>query len=120
MLWGYDADHPFEREARALAESGLAFFVCPGTSSWQSFGGRTANMLANTAAAAAAGLAHGARGLMVTDWGDRGHLQPPPIACAGFARAAELAWGGAGALGEGGAAAARLAQALDAHVFRDP
>src|SRR6185503_16024740 len=57
MLWGYDADHPFEGEAGALARSGLAFFVCPGTSSWQSFGGRTGNMLANTAAAAAARLA---------------------------------------------------------------
>src|SRR5690606_20159639 len=73
LLWGYEADHPFAREAELVAASGLPFLVCPGTSAWQSFGGRTANMLANIAAAAGSGAAHGAAGMLVTDWGDCGH-----------------------------------------------
>ena len=40
MLWGYEADHPFEQETRTLADAGLPFYVCPGTSSGQSIGGR--------------------------------------------------------------------------------
>jgi hypothetical protein len=120
LLWGYDAGHPFERQARLAAASGLPFCVCPGTSSWQSFGGRTGNMLANVAAAARAGRAAGARGLLVTDWGDRGHLQPLAASAAGFAHAAELAWSGADEPLAPDAGASRLAAQLDAHVFRDP
>ncbi|MCZ6597456.1 MAG: family 20 glycosylhydrolase [Planctomycetota bacterium] len=92
LLWGYEADHPFEREAAALAESGLAWHICPGTSSWQSIAGRTDNMLANVAAAARHGVAHGATGLFVTDWGDRGHWQPLPVSYPGFLYAAALGW----------------------------
>ncbi|HEX6882622.1 MAG TPA: family 20 glycosylhydrolase, partial [Planctomycetota bacterium] len=92
MLWGYEADHPFERETATLAEAGLPFYVCPGTSSWQSIGGRLDNMLANVHSAATWGAERGARGLLVTDWGDRGHLQPPCTAWSGFAVAASLAW----------------------------
>jgi hexosaminidase len=123
MLWGYDAGHPFAEEARTVAASGLSFYVCPGTSSWQSFGGRTGNMLANVSAAARSGVETGAEGLLVTDWGDRGHHQPLPISFAGWAHAADQAWNPAGApqaLERPDAAAARLAAALDAHVFRDP
>ena len=92
MLWGYEADHPFEAETQTLAEAGLAFYVCPGTSSWQSIGGRLENMLANVHSAAKWGAARGAKGLLVTDWGDRGHLQPPFVSLPGFMTAAALAW----------------------------
>jgi hypothetical protein len=92
MLWGYEADHPFERETATLAEAGLPFTVCPGTSSWQSIGGRLDNMLANIRSAAHWGAKRGARGLLVTDWGDRGHLQPPFASLPGFLVAADLAW----------------------------
>jgi len=92
MLWGYEADHPFERETATLAEAGLPFTVCPGTSSWQSIGGRLDNMLANVHSAATWGAARGAKGLLVTDWGDRGHLQPPCTAWPGIVVSASLAW----------------------------
>jgi len=92
MLWGYEADHPFERETATLAEAGLPFTVCPGTSSWQSLGGRLDNMLANITSAAHWGARRGARGLLVTDWGDRGHLQPPSVSLPGFLVAADQAW----------------------------
>src|SRR6185295_16896207 len=91
-LWGYEADHPFEEQTQTLADAGLPFYVCPGTSSWQSIGGRLDNMLANVHSAAHWGAARGARGLLVTDWGDRGHLQPAFASWPGFLVAAEASW----------------------------
>lgn len=108
MLWGYEADHPFERETATLAEAGLPFTVCPGTSSWQSIGGRLDNMRANITSAAHWGAKRGARGLLVTDWGDRGHLQPPSVSLPGFAVAADQAWNPEAELDVGGRTFGRL------------
>ena len=47
LNWGYEADHPFDAEASRFSQSGVPFYVCPGTSSWCSIAGRTDNMLAN-------------------------------------------------------------------------
>jgi len=74
--WGYEADHPFDREAKAFAGAGLDFYVCPGTSSWNSLCGRVENMRSNVEAAEKAGRLFGAKGLLMTDWGDGGHWQP--------------------------------------------
>jgi len=115
LLWGYDGEHPFEREARAFAESGLEFRVCPGTSSWQSIAGRTANATANLENAAANGREFGAGGYLVTDWGDRGHLQPPFASAPGLLYGAGCAWNVEGARGR----AADLPALLDAQVFED-
>jgi hypothetical protein len=92
LEWGYEADHPFDNDGRLFAESGVPFFVCPGTSSWLSIAGRTDNMLANQRAAAANGRKHGAVGFLNTDWGDHGHLQYLPISYAGFAAGAAVSW----------------------------
>jgi len=92
LNWGYEADHPFEAEARRFGESGVEFYVCPGTSSWCSIAGRTDNMLANQRAAAEAGLKYGAAGYLNTDWGDHGHLQYLPMSFAGLATGAALSW----------------------------
>ncbi len=113
LEWGYEAGHPFERNLAAFRASGLEFYVCPGTSSWQSFAGRTHNLLANLASAAAEGKRAGARGLLVTDWGDRGHLQPPIASLPGIVAAAAMSWNASSA----SAVAARLPDLLDAHVF---
>ena len=77
--WGYEGNHPFMKEAEAFRKSGLEFYVCPGTSSWRSLGGRVENMRENLEAAERAGRLYGATGYMVTDWGDEGHWQP--LAC---------------------------------------
>ncbi len=92
LVWGYEADFPFEERLARFAESGLEFQVCPGTSSWNSFGGRVTNALGNLQKAAREARRHGARGLLVTEWGDRGHLQPWPTAFLGFAVGAAAAW----------------------------
>ena len=93
LEWGYEADHPFDAHGALFAASGLPFYVCPGTSSWNSLAGRTANMRANLATAAENGLRHGACGYLVTDWGDGGHWQPLAVSLAGYVYGAALAWG---------------------------
>jgi hypothetical protein len=57
VAWGYEAGHDFERELEPLARAGLERWVAPGTSSWQSFGGRPRNALANLGEAARASAA---------------------------------------------------------------
>jgi len=113
---GYDADHPFARDTAAVARSGIPFYVCPGTSSWQSVAGRTANAAANLKSAALHGLEARASGYLVTDWGDRGHLQPIFASFPGFLLGAGFGWNASAA----GNADVDLAALLDAHAFRDP
>ena len=66
--------------------------MCPGTSSWHSFGGRLQNAVGNLALAAIAGYEGGAQGFLITDWGDHGHLQPPSIAELPLSIGAGFAW----------------------------
>jgi hexosaminidase len=94
LNWGYEADHPFDTEAAAFAAAGVPFYVCPGTSSWNSIAGRTDNCLANLRNAATAGRKHGAAGYLITDWGDNGHLQYEPVSYLGFMAGAALSWCG--------------------------
>jgi len=113
LNWGYEADHPFDADSARFAAADRPFLVCPGTSSWNSLVGRTDNMLRNIRAAAAAGKAHGARGLLNTDWGDNGHWQYLPFSYPGLVAGAMESWR-AGSAGE-----AVVADALNRHVFRD-
>ncbi|MDA8017133.1 MAG: family 20 glycosylhydrolase [Thermoanaerobaculia bacterium] len=96
LAWGYEADHDWDavcgKLAAAKARTGLDFWVCPGTSSWNSFTGRTHNTLSNTARAAASARSHGADGYLLCDWGDHGHLQPPPVCLPGLVAGADTAW----------------------------
>lgn len=92
LCWGYKANHPFKDQCARLAAAGREFWVCPGTSSWQSFGGRLQNATGNLALAATVGLDAGARGFLITDWGDHGHLQPPAIAELPLSIGAGFAW----------------------------
>lgn len=92
MVWGYEADHPFDERCALFNGSGIPFYVCCGTSSWNSIAGRTTNALGNLYNAASNGLKHGAVGYLITDWGDNGHWQPPPVSYLGFAYGAALSW----------------------------
>ena len=115
--WGYEDNHPFEERAARLASAGVPFWVCPGTSSWLSLSGRFDNMIGNIRTAAAAGRAHGATGLLVTDWGDMGHHQQPTASEAGFAVCAAMGWA---AQANGDLDAESVAGLLDVHRFDDP
>jgi len=92
LNWGYEADHPFAKEAAQFARANIPFYVCPGTSTWQTIIGRHDNALANLRAAAKVGKRYGAIGFLNTDWGDGGHPQPLAVSWPLFAGGAALAW----------------------------
>jgi len=103
----------FIGQVPSFASTGFPFWVCPGTSTWNSLLGRITNARANLLDAAEVGLAHGAGGYLITDWGDHGHTQPPSASLAPLAYGAAVSWC---------AASNRdldLAAALDLNVFKD-
>ncbi len=112
LVWGYEAECPFAEQAAKLAASGIPFYVCPGTSSWNSIAGRTDNAIGNLRSAAISGVEYGAAGYLITDWGDSGHWQYLPVSYPGYAAGAAFSWNAAG--GEPDWAAA-----LNTHVFED-
>lgn len=92
LEWGYEANHPFAERTAQFAAAGVPFYVCPGTSAWNSLAGRTTNAIGNLLSAAENGLKHGAIGYLNTDWGDSGHWQPLPVSYLGFAVGAAYSW----------------------------
>lgn len=101
------------RNVPTLASAGVPFWVCPGTSSWNSFVGRIDNAYTNLRQSAEVGAAHGAQGYLITDWGDNGHLQPPSISFA------PILYGGAISWCRDTNADADIPAALDRYVFFD-
>jgi hypothetical protein len=103
----------FAEQVRAYADAQFPYWVCPGTSTWNSLVGRLPNARANLWDAAEVGLQRGAAGYLIADWGDNGHLQPPSVSFAPLVYGAALCW-----------CAERnrefdLAWVLDALVFED-
>lgn len=91
--WGYEAFSPFEEHAAALQKAHVPFILCPGTSTWTTLTGRTDNMMGNILNAAKAALAHDGEGVLLTAWGDGGHLEYEPLNDSAMAYAASCIWG---------------------------
>jgi hexosaminidase len=114
LEWGYEFDHPFDAHGAKFAASGVPFYVCPGTASWNSLGGRTDNAIGNLVNAAENGIKHGAIGYLVTDWGDNGHHQPLPVSYLGYGYGAAVSWCLESNRG------LDVARAISTHMFEDP
>lgn len=80
--WGYDATYPFDKNLLKLKKANIKFMAAPGTSSWCSFLGRTNDALLTIYNACIYTKIYGGEGVLVTDWGDFGHLQFLPITLA--------------------------------------
>ena len=95
VIWGYEADSPFAEQCRIVAAAGFQnqFYVAPGAGNWNSFSGRLDIAAANIQLAAQQGQIHGAKGLLLTAWGDNGHHQPWPTLYPPLVLAAVAAWG---------------------------
>ena len=104
----------FATLAGPYARGGVPFRVCPGTSSWLSLLGRLPNALGNLRDAVEMGRAGGAEGVLITDWGDMGHLQPPVVSLPALAFGAAASWCLASQ------SSLDLTRALDLLVLRDP
>ena len=92
LEWGYESDHLYNDRCARIAKTGIPFYVCPGTSSWNTIAGRTDNCTANLINAAWNGLRYGATGFLNTDWGDSGHWQYLPVSYLGFMFGAAVSW----------------------------
>lgn len=92
MEWGYETEHYFDRYCSVLKEKGVRYYVCPGSSTWRTFTGRTDNMMFNVVAAAKSGSFYGAEGLLMTEWGDPGHVHTASVTYLPMVFAAEMAW----------------------------
>ena len=92
MEWGYEANHPYAAHTKRFHDNGVRFYVVPGTSSWNTFIGRTDNALANMRNAAENGIRNGGEGFLLTDWGDGGHWQFLPVSYLPFAFGAGVSW----------------------------
>jgi hexosaminidase len=90
--WGYESSYPYERHCKTLHDAGLSYMVCPGTNSWTSITGRTDNMVSTIESAVVNGVKYGAKGMLLTDWGDLGHWQYLPVSYAGYTVGAALSW----------------------------
>lgn len=95
LAWGYEYNHPFKEQCEQFRKAGVEYLVCPGTSTWQTILGRTTNMIECIRNAMYYGSQNGARGLLMTDWGDNGHHQYYPVSWPGMAMGGGAAWNAA-------------------------
>ena len=91
--WHYEAEDEYP-SVDLFADHGRTFWVCPGTSSWNTLFPRIENSNGNIRNLARAGARRGAEGLLNTDWGDHGHYQPLGQSWYGYAFGAAQAWSG--------------------------
>lgn len=74
IIWGYEDDHPFEKQCSQVAEAGFSqFLVAPGTATWNSLTCRWNIARENIRSAVQSSIRHGAQGILNTSWGDQGH-----------------------------------------------
>jgi hypothetical protein len=113
LAWGYEKNHDFKGNAEKFGKSGVPFYVCPGTSSWNTLTGRTDNCVGNLLNAAENGIKNKTAGFLNTDWGDNGHHQYLPFSYLGMLAGAAYSWS------LKANATADLPAALDAMIFKD-
>ncbi len=92
LNWGYRPTAVTEESCKCFEEANVPYYVCPGTSAWNSIWGMTDRMLGNIKTSSENGLKHGAIGLLNTDWGDLWHLNHLPVSYAGYCYGAAMAW----------------------------
>ncbi len=95
LEWGYSADSFTEELCEMYRRTGLDYYLCPGTSLWNTVTGKTDVMRANVKSAARLGKKYGAAGILLTDWGDGGTCQPFACALLPYATGAAYAWNSA-------------------------
>lgn len=90
--WGYNKTYDFINHAKMLEELKVKYLLAPGTSSWSSITGRFIDMKETIEKSSVAAKQHQGLGILLTDWGDMGHLQYLPFSYLGFIYAAMLSW----------------------------
>lgn len=90
--WGYHKTYDFLGHAKMLEENNVQYILAPGTATWSTITGRYIDMKTTIENSTSAAKAHQGLGILLTDWGDIGHLQYLPSSYIGFAYGAILSW----------------------------
>lgn len=81
--WNYNPLEKFP-SLDTLHSSGIDFWAAGGVSTWNSLFPRVYNAYTNLINYSSASLRKGAKGFLVTDWGDYGHFQPLGLSLYGY------------------------------------
>lgn len=99
LNWQYEPDVDESRTA-LVASTGAAQYVCPAVHCWNALLPRIDTAWNNIFRMAAYGAAHRAEGILVTDWGDYGHVNDPVMSLPGLCYGAQCGWNGGGDCGQ--------------------
>lgn len=91
MNWDYDPNFR-EDHAQKLAATGVTQYLCPGIQGWNQLIDRFDISYRNLRKMATLAHKYHGEGLLVTQWGDYGHIQDPESAAPGIAYAGAMAW----------------------------
>lgn len=90
--WEYEAHVSIEEGCKALRDNGFEFYVGCGTSTWNALGGRWNNAYNHIIQSIDCAIRYGAKGMLVTEWGDNGHIQQLPFQIPPIIVAGVLSW----------------------------
>lgn len=94
LVWGYDVINTscFEGVCAPVAERGIDFYICPGDGTWECATCRFDMMALNVRKAADVGKKYGAKGYLLTAWGNTGTVSFPIFGVVPYCLAALYAW----------------------------
>lgn len=90
--WGYNKAYDFVNHAKMLEELKVKYLLAPGTSTWSSITSRFIDMKETIENSTCSSKKYHGLGILLTDWGDMGHLQYLPSSYLGFIYGAMLSW----------------------------
>lgn len=92
LVWGYDSKFSAGKNLNLFKNADIEYYVCPGTSTWNSIIGRNHDAFLNLENAALKGKEYNAKGFLNTCWGDYGHWQPLSVSYPTILLGAAYAW----------------------------
>jgi hypothetical protein len=95
IAWRYEdpaKGRSLEYDAQLLEKSGRPFWLAPGLGNWNSFTGRLDVAIANLTECMRVAKEHECEGVLVTSWGDNGHMEPPSISFVPLVLGGAYAW----------------------------
>ena len=90
--WGYNVDYPYHKNLKLLSELDIKFMSAPATSTWGVITSRYLEMITTIRNACFYTRAYDGEGMLLTDWGDLGHLQYLPYSYPGIIYGAMCSW----------------------------
>ena len=91
LNWGY-ARNQSDESVRKLAQAGAVQYVCPGVNGWNQFVADLESAYENTRRMCSYALTYSAEGVLLTEWGDYGHINHPDLEIPGMIYGAAFSW----------------------------